>query len=259
MGIVNASPNSFHGACQNFDDAFSLAEQHITQGADIIDIGGEATNPAVNLDTDGPNVQGELDRIIPLVEAIKKRFDVAISIDTSRPQVMGEAIAAGATMINDQRALALPGAKDIILQYQVDVVLMHFILPPREPGSTTPAQLLEQIKQDLFSKADELVEQGLAKEKIYLDPGFGQGNYGKNVEENFYLLKHLSELTKRFSVLAGWSRKSMLGNITGKPIAERLPASLAAAALCILQGASIIRVHDVAATKDVRTVMEYFL
>ena len=135
---------------------------------------------------------------------------------------------------------------------------MHFILPPREPGSSTPAQLLEHIKQDLFTKADELVEQGLAEEKIYLDPGFGQGNYGKNVEENFYLLKHLSELTERYKVLAGWSRKSMLGDITGKPITERLPASLAAAALCIVQGASIIRVHDVAATKDVRTVMEHF-
>lgn len=255
MGVINASPNSFYNAYPFANQALAVAERMIEEGVDILDIGGEATNPTVNLN-DALTVQLELDRVIPLISSIKSRFDILISVDTSQPEVMRQAIAAGADMINDQRALSLPGAVEAVVDSAVSVCLMHWQLPPRRPGSSSPDVLLNQTVSALLNRAKQVERAGISGDRIILDPGFGGGNYGKSAAENAYLLQQLAKFVEtNYPILVGWSRKSMIGELTGAAVEERLPGSIAAAVLAVSKGAKIIRAHDVAATKQALAIV----
>ncbi len=250
MGIINMSPNSFYNPYHTKDQALTAVELMVKNGASFIDVGGEATNLSIDL-SQGPSIQQQIDRIVPLVELVSKQFDVLISVDTSEPAVMREAIKHGAHMINDQRGLQVPGALSTLHELSVPVCLMHFFAKVRVAGSSSLSELLTTIKNDLHQVIARCQSAGIANDKIIIDPGFGQGNYGKNSQENFYLLAHLSELASwGYPVLAGWSRKSMIGDVLGVPPAQRLSGSIAAATLAAMHGAAIIRVHDVAETVD---------
>ncbi|WP_264435370.1 dihydropteroate synthase [Coxiella endosymbiont of Dermacentor marginatus] len=258
MGVINVSPNSFYNPHLDLNSTFYTAEKMVRDGADILDIGGEATNPLVNVDTDSPSLQVELNRLIPAIEGIKKRFDILISVDTSRPQVMKEAINFGADIINDQRALQIEGALTVVKELKTPVCLMHFPNSNRKPDSTSCVHLLKTIKQDLQSAIERCESQGLSRNQIIIDPGFGQGNYGKNLNENFYLLNHFSEfLSFKLPILSGWSRKSMIGDVLSQLPEDRLFGSIAADVLAVYQGASIIRTHDVKASKEAVRIAAY--
>ncbi len=250
MGVVNASPNSFYGANQNITQAMQLSEEMVAAGVDIIDIGGEATNPRVS--AEGVSERTEYELVLPLVERIRANFPVAISVDTSKYNIMRDALAVGADMINDQRALMAEGAVALIAHAEAFACIMHPFTLDRVPGSTSPQALMQNIISVLAARVACCVAAGISKDKLYIDPGFGQGNYGKNTAENFYLLAHLSQLTEiGCGILSGWSRKSMIGEVTGHAVDARLPGSLAAVLFALMQGATIVRVHDVSPTVDV--------
>jgi dihydropteroate synthase len=260
MGVINMSPNSFYKPSASFKQGLALARDMISQGATILDVGGEATNPFVDIDADAPSINNEIDRIVPLVRAIRAECnDVIISVDTSTPRVMEAAVAAGATMINDQRALLREGALDMAVALNVPVCLMHLPWPMRTPGSSSPAQLLKTITADFEEWIERCLKAGIAPEHLILDPGFGTGNYGKSTQENFYLLNHLEVIIAMgFPVLVAWSRKSMIGDVLGgAPADERLYGSVAAATLALQKGASIIRTHDVKPTIDALKIVEH--
>ena len=257
MGVINMSPDSFFNPISGFDDALCQADKMLQAGASIIDVGGEATNPTINIAAHVPSVQQQIDRVMPAIEAIHARLPVLISIDTSEPAVMQAAVQAGAAMINDQRALTVEGALQMAVSLQVPVCLMHMFNPPRQPASTTVQEMLLQIKNELHARIDVCVAAGLARELLVIDPGFGGGNYGKNRAENFYLLRHLAVFLEfELPLLVGLSRKSFLGEALGGASPEqRLHASVAAATLALQQGANIIRAHDVKATVDAMKVV----
>lgn len=263
MGIINTSPNSFYNPHLSLDDAFITAEYMIANGVHFLDIGGEATNPFVDIDAEAPSVQNEVDRVVPLVEAIKQRFDVLVSVDTSRSIVMREAVKAGADIINDQRALCVADAMLTAAALETPVCLMHFTEPARESDPRDPAALLKTIKRDLTETIRQCESHGITRDRIIIDPGFGQGHFGKNCSENFYLLANLHEFSEMgFPVLSGWSRKSMIGDaLGGVSPRERLFGSIAAETLAAFKGSSIIRTHDVKAVSDaikvVGNMMEY--
>lgn len=257
MGIVNLSPQSFYHATPNYDDALRLAEQMVLEGADILDIGAVATNPKINIDSDIPSVQAELDILIPFVELVSKNMDINISVDTFRAEIMRESVSAGAHMINDQRALTQDYALETAVKLNVPVCLMHHFNPPRIAGSSSKEKLLSTIISDLKKYADRCLSAGMSKENIILDPGFGGGSYGKNADENFYLLSHLEKIIAlNFPVLVGLSRKSFLGELCDADIENRLYASITAAVIAAQKGVAILRVHDVKATKDALSVMK---
>jgi dihydropteroate synthase len=251
MGVINMSPNSFFNPMDSVEHALKQVEQMQQVGVDIIDIGGEATNPFVNIERSKPSVEQEIDRVVPLIEKINKNFDMLISVDTSQPSVMRAAVAAGADLINDQRALQVNGALSAVAELNVPVCLMHFFTQPRKADSSTLQEFLNTVKKDLQYNITRCLQAGINQEKIIIDPGFGQGNYGKNCQENCYLLKHLNEFNEfNLPILVGWSRKSMIGDILNKPAAERLIGSIAAAIIALNNGANILRVHDVAQTVE---------
>lgn len=252
MGVINMSPDSFYRPYHCEDEIFTAVEQMVKSGVDIIDVGGEATNLAIDLNHNAPSAEEQANRVVPLIERIAQRFDVLISVDTSEPLVMREAVQHGARLINDQRGLSRPGALETAVELNTPVCLMHFFDPPRMPGSSSPAALFALIKADLEKTVARCRASGLNGNKIIIDPGFGQGNYGKNARENYYLLAHLQELTAMgLPILAGWSRKSMIRDaLDGASPENRLYGSIAAATIAAMQGASIIRVHDVAETRD---------
>ena len=251
MGIINVSPNSFYNPHLNIDAALHTAEKMVGEGADILDIGGEATNPFVDIEMDSPSVQIELDRLLPVIEAIKGRFSILISVDTSRPVVMREAINRGADMINDQRALSLNGALMTVSDLKTPICLMHFSLRTCKSSPLSCSELLASIKKKLEESVRRCKKAGILEDRIIIDPGFGQGHYNKNLMENFYLLNHLSQFVAMgFPVLSGWSRKSMIGDVLNQPEAiNRLYGSIAADVLAAYKGAAIIRTHDVQATR----------
>lgn len=261
MGIINMSPNSFYQPYTTVDTAIDAIANMVAAGVDMIDIGGEATNPQVDIDSQKPNTQAEMDRILPLLHAVKTRFPLWVSIDTSSAKVMKAAIDAGADMINDQRALKDPAALAEVANTKAAVCLMHFFHAPRMPGSSSPTTLLQQILQELIHSINRCIEAGISPQRIVIDPGFGQGNYGKNCHENYYLLAYLSAFTELgYPVLVGWSRKSMIGDVlSNAPVSERLSGSLAAATIAALSGAAIIRVHDVQETLDAMKVTRAFM
>ncbi|QHG92535.1 dihydropteroate synthase [Coxiella endosymbiont of Amblyomma sculptum] len=257
MGIVNVSPNSFYNPHFDASSAFYTAEKMICDGADILDIGGEATNPLVDINTDSPSLQVELDRLVPIVEGIKKRFDVLISVDTSRPQVMQATIDVGADIINDQRSLRIEGALKVVKKSKSAVCLMHFP-GPRQSSAVSYEHVLAIVKKDLQTAVERCENYGLSRNQMIIDPGFGQGHFGKNLKENFYLLNRLSEfLSFGLPILSGWSRKSMIGDVLNQPPKNRLFGSIAADVLAVYQGAAIVRTHDVKASREAICIAEY--
>lgn len=251
MGVINVSPNSFYNPVNTIDAALHAAEAMVSAGVDIIDVGGEATSVNVSIEKEAPSIQEELDRVVPVIEAIAQRFDLLISVDTSQAQVMHDAVAAGAGMINDQRALRRDGALQVASELTVPICLMHFFKASRKPGSTSLENFLQQVKQELQEAVQRCERAGIKRDRLLIDPGFGQGNYSKNCDENFYLLSHLSQLQEiGLPILVGWSRKSMIGDVLNVPPKDRLYGSISAAVIAAMQGASVIRVHDVKETVD---------
>ena len=258
MGVINVSPNSFYNPHSDLNSVLRTAEKMIEEGADILDIGAEATNPFVKLDKDSPSLQQELGRLIPAVDGIKKHFNILISVDTSQPQVMREAINIGADIVNDQRALQIEGALITVAELKTPVCLMHFPNSMRKSDSLSCSSFLQNIKNDLKNAIERCSTVGISRDRIIIDPGFGQGNYGKNLTVNFYLLNRLSELTPLgFPILVGWSRKSMVGDIINQPPSGRLFGSIAADTLAVYQGASVIRTHDVKASREAVKIAAY--
>ncbi len=247
MGILNVTPDSFSdgGRFNAPDAALARARQMVADGATFIDVGGESTRPGAK----PVSVAEELDRVCPVVEAIARELDTIISVDTSAPEVMAEAARLGAGMINDVRALQRTGAPEAAAAAGIPVCLMHI---QGEPDSMQDNPAYRNVRRDVSSFLTErmrVVEAaGVRSERIILDPGFG---FGKRLEHNIELLASLEQLhILGHPLLVGISRKSMLGQITGREVNERLPASLAAATIATMKGASIIRAHDVRETAD---------
>jgi len=247
MGILNTTPDSFSdgGKFSNIADALSHAETMANEGADIIDVGGESTRPGA-----APiSAQEEIDRTIPLVEKICLNLDIAVSIDTSKPDVMLAAARAGASLVNDVFALQQEGALAAAASLNVAICLMHMQGKPAtmqdNPGY---AELPDDVIRFLEQRIRCCVEGGIVRERLVVDPGFG---FGKNDRHNLQILAELEQFTALgVPILVGLSRKGTLGNLTGRPAAERLFAGVAAAVLAADRGARIIRTHDVAATVD---------
>ena len=253
MGILNVTPDSFSDGGQwlGKPEAIQHALAMQDAGADIIDIGGESTRPGA----EAVSLQQELDRVIPVIEAIVPRLSVPVSIDTSKPEVMRAAVAAGAGMINDVYALRLDGAVQAAVDLGVPVCLMHMQGEPRVMQDNPVYQDVGgEVRQFLLERAKQCEESGLLKKNIVLDPGFG---FGKTLQQNLDLFHSLPELVASgYPVLVGISRKAMIGQLTGREILDRVPGSITAAALAVLQGASIVRVHDVAETQDALNIVK---
>lgn len=252
MGIVNVTMDSFSGdghARSGLDDALRHAEALLAEGADMLDIGGESSRPGAQ---PVPETQ-EIDRVVPLVEALRD-CGVPLSIDTVKPGVMRAAIAAGADLINDIGALQAPGALEAVKNSQVAVCLMHMQgTPGTMQADPQYGDVVQEVIHFLAERVAAAEGAGIARERITLDPGFG---FGKTLAHNQALFKALPRLHHfDLPLLVGVSRKSMLGQITGREVGERVPASIAAAMLAARNGAAILRVHDVAATKDALAVL----
>jgi dihydropteroate synthase len=247
MGVLNVTPDSFSdgGRFQSLNEAISQAQRMLSQGAAIIDIGGESTRPNAT----AVSANEELDRVIPVIEAIHQRFDTVISIDTSKPEVMTAATVAGAGMINDVMALRNEGALEAALAAKVPVCLMHMQGEPRSmQKSPVYADVVNDICTFLDTRIQACLNAGISRDSLLLDPGFG---FGKSLHHNLSLMKHL-DVFKTFNLplLVGVSRKSMLGAILNKEVNQRLAGSIALQSLALFQGASIIRAHDVAEAVD---------
>jgi dihydropteroate synthase len=254
MGVVNVTPDSFSDGGRFFDSqsAVHRARELAAQGADIIDVGGESSRPGAR----PVSVQEEMDRVLPVLEALEG-LQKPVSIDTRRPEVMQAALRAGASMINDIEALTAPGAIEAVAKSECAVCLMH---KKGEPATMQRDPHYDDVVGEVSAFLSERVESarraGVALDRIVVDPGFG---FGKTLDHNLALLKHLPGLKKlKTPILVGWSRKSSLGRITGRPEGDRLPASLAMALLSLQGGATILRVHDVKETKDVIEVWKAF-
>ena len=254
MGIVNVTPDSFSDGGQflNISAALSHAMQLLDDGATILDIGGESTRPGapdVSLDD-------ELKRVIPLIKAIREQSECVISIDTSKAEVMRQAIEAGADIVNDVRALQEPGAIDVVAQFpEVAVCLMHMQGQPRSMQHDPHYNDLAGEINDFFSqRIAECEAAGIKKSQLILDPGFG---FGKTLKHNYQILAQFNDYAKLgLPLLAGLSRKSMIGNLLNRDTDDRLAGSLAGALIAAQNGAHIIRVHDVKETADVLGVYQ---
>jgi dihydropteroate synthase len=256
MGILNATPDSFSdgGKFTTLDAALRQVENMAAAGASIIDIGGESTRPGAGAVSE----QEEIDRVVPLIEAAVGVVDVPVSIDTSKPGVMRAAVAAGASMINDVRALREEGALEAAAELQRPVCLMHMQGQPRDMQVAPQYDdVVAEITLFLRDRMTECLEAGLAEDMLLVDPGFG---FGKTAADNVELLANLRQLqVLGRPVVVGLSRKSTLGVITGRGLCERMPASIAAAILAVERGAQIVRVHDVAETVDALRVVQTVL
>lgn len=247
MGILNVTPDSFSdgGHFNQLERAMTHARQMVAEGATLIDIGGESTRPGA------PDVseQEELDRVLPVVERMVRELDVMISLDTSKAAVMREGCAAGAHLINDVRALLEPGALAAAAAADVPVCLMHMQGQPRTMQAEPHYDdLLGEMRAFFDERIAACLTAGIAREQLLLDPGYG---FGKTLAHNYQLLaQQESLLDYQLPLLVGMSRKSMIGNLLGRPVDERLAGSLACALVGMQRGARIIRVHDVRATMD---------
>ena len=253
MGILNFTPDSFSDSGQFFslDKALFQVEKMLKEGATIIDIGGESTRPMAE---EVPETE-ELRRVIPLVEAVQKRFDCWISVDTSKAIVMQEAAKVGMDLINDIRALREPGALEIAGQLNLPTCIMHMQGQPRTM-QTNPHydDVVQDVYQFLETRTQACLDAGIAKENIIWDMGFG---FGKTVQHNYKLLQQLAQFCKSgYPILAGLSRKSMIGAVLDKPVTERVVGSVAGALIAAQNGATILRVHDVAVTADALKVWQ---
>lgn len=247
MGIVNVTPDSFSdgGHHQDARSAIAHCERLVAEGADLLDIGGESTRPGAR----SPSPQEELGRVLPVLRHALG-LGVPVSVDTSRPELMRAALDLGADIVNDVRALARPGALDVLVSHpQAGVCLMHM---QGEPGDMQRAPHYDDVVAEVVAFLQERVRScvaaGVDRRRIVVDPGIG---FGKTADHNLALLARQCELqVLALPLLVGWSRKSTLGQITGRPVQARVAASVAAALLCVQRGASIVRVHDVAPTVD---------
>jgi len=250
MGVVNVTPDSFSDGGKFLDPQAAIAQGRrlIEEGADILDVGGESSRPGARAVAEDE----ELRRVLPVLKALK---DVPVSVDTRRPSVMRAVLAEGASMINDIEALSAPGALEAVAGSDCAVCLMH---KKGDPATMQQDPSYEDVVADVKRFLHERIEtcegSGINRDRIVIDPGFG---FGKTSGHNFRLLRELrSFLDLGVPVLAGWSRKSTLGTVTGRPVGERLAGSLAAALLALQGGATILRVHDVKETRDVIAVWQ---
>ena len=257
MGVLNCTPDSFSdgGRYQEFDSALRHAAQMIEEGADIIDVGGESTRPG----SPEVSIDEELQRVVPVIEALHREFDVPLSVDTSKAEVMLAAAAAGAGMINDVAALRKPGALDaaalVHRQSGVAVCLMHMQGTPRTMQESPAYQnVVNEVLQFLLQRANVAETAGIAASSLVLDPGFG---FGKTVKHNLSLLHHLGVYADyTYPILVGLSRKTMIKKILASDSSERLIGSVTLALLAAQRGAHIVRVHDVKATADALTLLQ---
>ncbi len=252
-GILNVTPDSFSdgGRFDDLDRAVAHGCTLAAEGADLIDVGGESTRPGSR----PPTLAEELARVVPVVEALVQRAPVPVSVDTSRPEVMRAAVAAGASMVNDVRALRSPGALSAAAELGVPVCLMHMQRSP-ETMQEDPRyrDVVVEVRSFLAERVRACLDAGIRREHLVVDPGFG---FGKTPAHNVALLASLDAFTGLgVPVMVGLSRKSVLGQLTGRAVGDRLPASLAAALIAAQRGAAVLRVHDVAATRDVLTVLD---
>jgi dihydropteroate synthase len=253
MAIVNATPDSFSDGGLLYRDnridrdaTLVRLQQLVTEGADIIDIGGESTRPGAAI----VGVQEEMDRVLPVLELALEESDLAVSIDTSSPALMLEAASKGAHLINDVRALSRPGAVEAVAAAHLPVCLMHMQgVPESMQASPAYQDVVNDVTSYLQSRIDACVAAGIYSKNICIDPGFG---FGKTLQHNLLLLKHLPELQcLGFPLLVGLSRKSMIDQLLKRELKDRLPASLALGVMSLERGANILRVHDVCATRDI--------
>ncbi len=252
MGIVNLTPDSFSGDGLASDAERAIAHAHgqIAAGADLIDLGAESSRPGAIAAT----ISEELSRLLPVLDALSA-CGVPISVDTYKPEVMHAAIAHGAAMINDIYALRRPGALEAVAQADCAICLMHMQGEPLTmQKNPVYADVVAEVRDFLDARVRAAKAAGVASDRLVLDPGFG---FGKTLKHNLALLRRLSDVTSdALPLLAGLSRKSMLGTITGRPVGERLGASVAAAVLAVERGARIVRVHDVAETRAALSVLD---
>jgi len=253
MGILNVTPDSFSdgGKHNQLIDAVKHANAMINAGATIVDVGGESTRPGAS----EVSVDEELSRVIPVVEAVAQRFEVWVSVDTSKPEVIRESARAGAHIINDIRSLSEPGALEAAAQTGLPVFLMHRQGEPRTMQNAPHYDdVFESVNRYFVEQIARCEAAGIAKENLLLDPGFG---FGKNLHHNYQLLARLSEFHHfELPLLVGMSRKSMVGQLLNVGPTERLSGSLACAVIAAMQGANIIRVHDVKETVEAMRVVE---
>jgi dihydropteroate synthase len=254
MGILNVTPDSFSdgGRFHRFEDAIAQGMRMIQEGADIIDVGGESTRPG----SDPVTLEEELSRVIPVISTLAQKTEVPISIDTYKSEVARRALDAGAQMINDISALRFdPEMKKIAGEYQVPVVLMHIKGTPKDmQKDPSYDDVIGEIAQYLRESIQLAQEGGVEKERILIDPGIG---FGKRLVDNLNILKNLREFSiLGCPILIGCSRKSFIGKILDLPLEERLEGSLAALAVAIMNGASIVRVHDVKESKRVAGLVD---
>lgn len=248
MGVLNVTPDSFWdgGRYRQTEAAVAHGLKLIAEGADLLDIGGESTRPGAS----APGAGEELERVIPVITRLRQHSDIPISIDTCNAEVMRAAVAAGADMINDVSALGRPGALAAAVAAGVPVCLMHMQGEPQTMQlQPRYVDVVAEVRDFLLRRAAECMAAGLPRDCLILDPGFG---FGKNLEHNLALLRGLDVLVATgFPVLVGLSRKSMLVELLGRAAEDRLSGSLALAVAARQRGAGIVRVHDVAATRDV--------
>ena len=248
MGIVNTTPDSFSdgGQFSNTDSALRYCLELVAQGADILDIGGESTRPGA----EQVPLQQELDRVLPVIEKVKSETDTPISIDTYKPKVMQAAVAAGASMINDINGLREQGAIEVVAKMNVPVCIMHMLGAPKtmqdEPRYDN---VIDDVIRFLSAQINACQLQGIALDNIVVDPGIG---FGKSLEHNLKLLNSIEQIRETLSceVLIGVSRKSMIDKMLGRQVDQRLAASIGLAVQSVLNGAKIIRVHDVRQSFD---------
>lgn len=252
MGILNVTPDSFAdaGRYSRLDAAVAHAEAMVAAGADIIDIGGESTRPGASLVAES----AEIDRVVPVIRELARRTPCLLSVDTSKPNVMRAAVDAGAGMINDVCALRRQGAEEMAAGLGVPICIMHM---QGEPASMQAApayrDVVAEVKEFLVARVAACEAAGIPRGSLLIDPGFG---FGKDLSHNLQLLRSLREFTALgLPVLVGLSRKSMIGALTGKPVGERLHGSVALAVYAALQGASVVRVHDVGPTVEALRVI----
>jgi dihydropteroate synthase len=249
MGILNVTPDSFSdgGQYTSLDFAVTHARQMIAEGADLIDVGAESTRPGAQ----SVDPALEMRRLMPVLEALVP-LGIPISIDTRRPEVMRAALAMGADCINDVQALQVDGALDTVRESNCAVCLMHM---QGTPGTMQTAphyrDVVSEVGQFLRDRVQTVRRLGLSENRVLVDPGIG---FGKTLEQNLELIGRLSELAPEVPVLIGLSRKRMVGDLTGRPLSERLPGSVGGALAAIASGAAVVRVHDVAATVDALVV-----
>ena len=253
MGILNVTPDSFSdgGKYATYTHALQQAEKMIEQGVDIIDIGGESTRPGAKTVCE----QDEVERVIPLLMAIKKEFAVKVSIDTSKAEVMHQAIDHGADMINDVRALQNKGCLEVLAQSNLPICLMHMQgLPKTMQDNPTYDDIIGDIKSFFIQRVTACEKVGINRSRLILDPGFG---FGKTLMQNYQLLAQLEKFYDLgLPLLSGTSRKSMIGDLLSRNVDERLAGSLATAIIAAQKKVNIIRVHDVKETVDVLKILK---